>query len=507
MAELYENYITGDDFAYAPFGNRRAAQTFTPSISHEVTSVKLKLLRYGYPGTLTVSIKATTGLVPSGADLSSGTIDGDTLSTSGYEWVSIPQTSYPSLTAGTKYAIVIKAPLGDYSNYVAVAGDSSSPTYTGGNYCYSSDSGANWTAFTSADLVFEEWGLPVVPPIEIEGSSAGASSATGKIIYNKASSLAGASASASSATGAIAISGQVLIAAASASVSSAAGVVVVARSVASSSASVSTVTGIIGITTEIYLRGAASSVSAVTGTLVVQLLADGGTIRMIPFIYSSQIAYMCEFGKEYIRFFYTDADSGAQPLLDALDAHVEVVTPYSEDDLYELQTEQIADTMWIVHPDHEPRKLTRTSATEFSLDEITFTKGPFLLRNDLDEAEDDTITITASVTEKDEAGTLTATDAIFESDHAGGLLKLVHPDVNRKTHGSKIPETTGIIGEAIKTFGDFTFKITTTGWAGTVNLEKSVDDFVTTATVKQYSTGIRTFEGTELIEDTDISQP
>lgn len=107
------------------------------------------------------------------------------------------------------------------------------------------------------------------------------------------------------------------------------------------------------------------------------LLGDELMVRMIPFIYSSSIAYECEFGGSYIRFFYN-----GEALMDN-GSHVEVAAPYLQADLFELNIEQVGDVMWITHPNYAQRKLSRVSATEFSLDVIKFNKGPFLLRNDL----------------------------------------------------------------------------------------------------------------------------
>lgn len=107
------------------------------------------------------------------------------------------------------------------------------------------------------------------------------------------------------------------------------------------------------------------------------LLGDELMVRMIPFVYSSAIAYECEFGGSYIRFFYN-----GEALMDN-GSHVEVVAPYLQADLFELNVEQVGDVMWITHPNYAQRKLSRVSATEFSLDVIEFKKGPFLLRNDL----------------------------------------------------------------------------------------------------------------------------
>src|SRR4030042_359598 len=86
-------------------------------------------------------------------------------------------------------------------------------------------------------------------------------------------------------------------------------------------------------------------------------------IRLVPFIYSSEIAYMCEFGDLYIRFYYDG--------------------------------------------------------------EILFETGPFLTRNDLD--ANDGITMTSSVTADGATGTLTASGGVFDPLHVGALFKLVHP--------------------------------------------------------------------------------
>lgn len=55
----------------------------------------------------------------------------------------------------------------------------------------------------------------------------------------------------------------------------------------------------------------------------------------------------------------------------------ELETPYSETDIFEIDYTQNADVMYIVHPDHKPRKLTRTSDAEWSLAEFTITNDPF----------------------------------------------------------------------------------------------------------------------------------
>lgn len=97
--------------------------------------------------------------------------------------------------------------------------------------------------------------------------------------------------------------------------------------------------------------------------------------RVVSFIFSVTQAYILEFGDLYVRF-YTNGgavESGGSP--------VEVVTPWDEDEIFDLQFAQSADVLYITHPDHAPRTLSRTSATTFVLDTIDFEDGPFLELN------------------------------------------------------------------------------------------------------------------------------
>lgn len=159
MATLYEYYNTGDDGREGIYAAEWRAQTFTPVTAHTINFVKLKLLRSGSPGTITVSIRATdvSGL-PTGADLCSGTIDGNTLTEDFYgAWYVINFGAGTSLSANTKYAIVLRAVNGDASNKFYYWFDLSTPTYAGGNSNYSSNSGVDWGPDPSVDLMFEDW--------------------------------------------------------------------------------------------------------------------------------------------------------------------------------------------------------------------------------------------------------------------------------------------------------------------------------------------------------------
>lgn len=192
--------------------------------------------------------------------------------------------------------------------------------------------------------------------------------------------------------------------------------------------------------------------------------AKAGTsnIRLIPFIFSADIAYMCEFGDYYVRFYYNGA-----PLLNG-GAHVEAVTPYPAAAMQDVQFKQIGDTMWLVHKDYPPQKLTRTSVTSFSVDEISFEQGPFLIRNDI--LNDDDVTMAPDVSAKGDTGTLTASSAYFQAGHVGALFSITRPRV------ATITEVSGAgTSPAIDVDGEFSF-ITRGTWTGTVKIERNEGD-------------------------------
>ncbi len=158
----FEHYIVGDDDEKAIFDRHWRGQSFTPSIAHKITSVKLLLRRVGLPGIVTVSIRPTAFRRPIEPDLCVGTIDGNTLTTDGAgEWKEIIFDIHPPLSSFTMYAKVIRAIHGDGSNNLRWRDDNSLPTYPGGEYLTSANSGLTWDRWPGTDMMFEEWGIAI----------------------------------------------------------------------------------------------------------------------------------------------------------------------------------------------------------------------------------------------------------------------------------------------------------------------------------------------------------
>ncbi len=161
MSTLYENLISGDDTAYAISMTSGDAQTFTPLITHILTSVKLKLYRGGVsnpPGIITVGIRATSGGFPTGADIVVGTTNGNTLTenTAG-EWREITFSTGVLVVAGITYSI--------YAWSAAINAFWRTDTNNGyprGKQVITADGGTTWLDIGDGlhDLMFEEWGNP-----------------------------------------------------------------------------------------------------------------------------------------------------------------------------------------------------------------------------------------------------------------------------------------------------------------------------------------------------------
>jgi len=168
----YENYKGSPDGGGDVRMNYWHAQTFTALANHQVNSVKLLAYRIGTPSTLIVSLRVINSSGhPSGSDLASGSTSGDTLPLSQPgEWREITFYQPVNLVAGTKYAIVARAPGGGGGNAVKWMTDSTAPDYTSGNRESSGDSGASWQSDFNSDYLFEIWDT---------SSDSGTSSGTG----------------------------------------------------------------------------------------------------------------------------------------------------------------------------------------------------------------------------------------------------------------------------------------------------------------------------------------
>lgn len=155
-----------------------------------------------------------------------------------------------------------------------------------------------------------------------------------------------------------------------------------------------------------------------------------------------------------------------EQLVDGSSKAVTVSTPYESSELFELQYVQSADEMYIVHPNHPPYILTRTSTTAFTMTEFDFQKGPFKLAN----------TGAITLTPSDVTGeiTLTPSAALFTSSHVGALWQVTHT-VDSNTVSGDLTSAASTSYVTVQLGRGVSW--TTHGkWTGTAILQRSYDD-------------------------------
>lgn len=92
--------------------------------------------------------------------------------------------------------------------------------------------------------------------------------------------------------------------------------------------------------------------------------ASSATPRLEAFEFSSKDTLVMEFGRRYVRFIKHDNvthKSGYVETSPGSGVPYEVVSPYLGVELRQLQMQQIADVVTIVHPNHPPMELSRLS--------------------------------------------------------------------------------------------------------------------------------------------------
>ena len=155
------------------------------------------------------------------------------------------------------------------------------------------------------------------------------------------------------------------------------------------------------------------------GTHFVSEVKDSSkATRLIPFSFSTTQTYILEFGNQYIRFYKDDGQisSGGSPY--------EISSPYLEAELFDIKFAQSADVMYLCHPNHAVRKLSRTGHTSWTLTTVDFLNGPFQDHNTT------STTMTSSHTAEGASTVLTLSSTTGVNSNQGFLST----DVGRLVH-------------------------------------------------------------------------
>jgi uncharacterized repeat protein (TIGR01451 family) len=157
-------------------------QTFIPAVTGQLIKADIQLFCNGCgatPPNLTLSIRATSGGLPTGADLATATIPGSLFAAGTTVLATGTFGTPPTLTSGTQYALVLRpvaVPSG--TGYFWIR--SSPSTYANGQRVLSANSGATWTADATRDFNFKTYiQTGYAPAGEFESSLKDANPAVG----------------------------------------------------------------------------------------------------------------------------------------------------------------------------------------------------------------------------------------------------------------------------------------------------------------------------------------
>ncbi len=102
-------------------------------------------------------------------------------------------------------------------------------------------------------------------------------------------------------------------------------------------------------------------------------------------------------------------------------------TPWSLEQLKQINWTQTADTLLVVHPEVKPRKLTRTSHSAWTMSEWSFYTADNVIQQPYHKFADDEVTLQPSSTSG--TITITASASVFVAGHVGTRFRLQQKEV------------------------------------------------------------------------------
>jgi hypothetical protein len=110
-----------------------------------------------------------------------------------------------------------------------------------------------------------------------------------------------------------------------------------------------------------------------TRYLAAQKYSTTRQVRLIRYVFSATQAYMLEFGHLHVRVY---ASNGALLLNSGL-TPLEIPSPFTEAQLWDITTKQGADTMFLFHPDVPTQRLRRLTSDQWSIQPVPWAVQPF----------------------------------------------------------------------------------------------------------------------------------
>ncbi|MGE5503271.1 MAG: hypothetical protein ACM31L_02500 [Actinomycetota bacterium] len=144
-----------------------------------------------------------------------------------------------------------------------------------------------------------------------------------------------------------------------------------------------------------------------------------GPGRLVAFEFNTEQTYLLAFSDGHVDV-YADVDGTYAKVAD-------FAAPWTAAQISQIAWTQSADTLLVVHPEVEPRKITRSSHTAWSMTPWSFYEEDGVLYCPTHKFADDEVTVTPSATSG--SITLTASAATFRPDHAGLRLRIAGKQV------------------------------------------------------------------------------
>ena len=227
------------------------------------------------------------------------------------------------------------------------------------------------------------------------------------------------------------------------------------------------------------------------GTRMISKTKDNLTkgSRIVKFIFSKTQAYALEFGDYYVRF-YTDRAqilSGGVPYT--------VTTPYPIEDVFDLNFEQSADTIYITHNNWQQRTLARYADTDWRIELYAATDGPFL---------DENIDTGSGITLAAATGSgilMTSVKDVFTTLQVGALWRVTH-----YVAAQKVTQAFGSVTVSASISCFTTWRVISHGtWTGSFAIEKSSDGGSTWTALQSFSSANDFNANTSGTEDPTIN--
>ncbi len=140
-----------------------------------------------------------------------------------------------------------------------------------------------------------------------------------------------------------------------------------------------------------------------------------GPGRLISFEFNTEQVYLLVFTDRTVGVYRTGIKVA------------EFATPWTEDHLRQINWTQSADTLLVVHPDIPPKKITRTSESEWRISDWVFSEVNGRIYQPHHKFAGDDVTVQASgITGQI---TVTASEDVFVPDHSGTRLRIADKEV------------------------------------------------------------------------------